>query len=138
MCSGLLGMCVKTGFPSGFCAICSCASSNLSLHCGVLGWLSVIWGERVSEGLFIRDSSSWESHPARTSCSCEFLYSNCIVPLSTGFVLWPLAVSPTGPGSRLPHVSQHQRWLFSGGHAQGPAAAGVASVWEPPQIGGRT
>lgn len=89
----------ENGLSSGFCAICSHASSNLSLH-GVLGWLN-----EAREGLFTRDSSSRESHPTSVSCPCKFLYSNCTVPLSAGFVLWPLALSPAGLGSRLPKVS---------------------------------
>lgn len=46
----------ENGFASGFCAICSHASSHQ--------WSAGLakCGERVCGGLFTRDSSSWESH----------------------------------------------------------------------------
>lgn len=76
-----------------------------------------------------RESSSWESHPASTSCYCEFLYSSCKVPLLLALSFDFLAVSPssTGPKDRLeqghPELPQ--------GHCCIPGL-GVRFGWETP------
>lgn len=80
----------ENGLASGFCATCSHASSNLSLHCGVLGWLKVVRGclGDCSPGAAAPGSPIQPPCPVPTSSFTQAAQFLSLVALSSGLLLY--------------------------------------------------